>query len=155
MIQIVSSNQNTSCCDYARPLAASDFNDGEIQSAATEVKDECNLPARCLAMKEVGSGMLGDDYFGQLMLGEPEFFGVDKFADSAVIIKGRLKTKPIRQWETGREFLRRVKIAFDDNSIEIPFPHQTVYYGEASKPFDLRVMERTQSQESGRTGTDR
>ncbi len=104
-------------------------------------------------MKEVGSDMLKDNYFGKIMLREPEFFGVDKFADSAVIIKGRLTTKPIRQWETGREFLRRVKIAFDENNIEIPFPHRTVYYGEASKPFDLQIVERLQSQEKIQTET--
>jgi len=67
---------------------------------------------------------------------------VDKFADSAVIIKGRIKTRPIRQWMVGREYLRRLKLAFDEQGIEIPFPHRTVYFGEASKPFDLRMLEK-------------
>ncbi|MFP3984200.1 MAG: mechanosensitive ion channel family protein, partial [Desulfurivibrionaceae bacterium] len=93
-------------------------------------------------MNKVGDGMLKDEYFGRLMLDAPEFFGVDKFADSAVIIKGRLTTKPIRQWETGREFLRRVKMAFDEKGIEIPFPHRTIYFGEASKPFDLQILDK-------------
>lgn len=93
-------------------------------------------------MHEVGQGMFSDDVFGRLMIEKPEIFGVDKFGDSAVIIKGRIKTKPIRQWEVGREYLRRIKIAFDQNNIEIPFPHRTVYYGEASKPFDLRLQEK-------------
>ena len=73
-------------------------------------------------MKAVGKEMFADPRFAFLMLEPPEIFGVDKFDDSAVIIKGRIKTKPIRQWEVGREFLRRVKLAFDENGIEIPFP---------------------------------
>jgi len=85
--------------------------------------------------------MRQDARFGLLILEDPEIFGVDQLGDSAVVIKGRIKTKPIRQWEVGREFLRRVKLAFDEQDIEIPFPHQTLYFGEASKPFDLQLRE--------------
>jgi small conductance mechanosensitive channel len=91
-------------------------------------------------MREVGQAMLDDDEFGRLMLEEVDIFGVDKFADSAVVIKGRIKTRPIRQWEVGREFLRRIKLAFDEKGIEIPFPHLSVYYGEASSPFRLELL---------------
>jgi small-conductance mechanosensitive channel len=90
-------------------------------------------------MRDVGREMLDDEEFGRLMLEDVDIFGVDKFADSAVVIKGRIKTRPIRQWEVGREFLRRIKLAFDDKGIEIPFPHLSVYYGEASKPIALEM----------------
>jgi small conductance mechanosensitive channel len=90
-------------------------------------------------MNQVGADMLADEYFGSRMLEEPEVFGVDKLADSAVIIKGRIRTRPIRQWEVGREYLRRIKHAFDANDIEIPFPHRTVYFGEHSKAFDVKM----------------
>ncbi|MDW7773337.1 MAG: mechanosensitive ion channel family protein [Desulfobulbaceae bacterium] len=90
----------------------------------------------------IGRGMLEDEVYGPLMLELPEIFGVDKFADSAVIIKGRIKTKPIRQWQVGREFLRRIKLAFDEYNIEIPFPHRTLYVGEESKPLDLQILEK-------------
>lgn len=93
-------------------------------------------------MQQVGEEMMNDENFGPLMLEVPEIFGVDKFADSAVIIKGRIKTKPIRQWMIGREFLRRVKLAFDANDIEIPFPHRTMYFGEVSKPIDVQLLEK-------------
>jgi small conductance mechanosensitive channel len=93
------------------------------------------------AMRKVGEALTADVHFGELMLGPPEIFGVDRLGDSAVIIKGRIKTKPIRQWDVGREYLRRIKLAFDEAGIEIPFPHRTLYLGE--KPLDVRIAEAT------------
>ncbi len=100
-------------------------------------------------MKEVGTEMKADDYFGPLMIEEPEVFGVDKFDSSAVIIKGRIKTQPIRQWEVGRQYLRRVKQAFDTQGIEIPFPHQTIYFGAKSKPFEVELLEKIKGRAAG------
>jgi moderate conductance mechanosensitive channel len=92
-------------------------------------------------MRRVGRELKEDPALGPLMFEEPEIFGLDKFASSALVVKGRIRTRPIRQWQVGREFLRRIKIAFDAEGIEIPFPHQTLYFGEASKPFDVRMTE--------------
>jgi small conductance mechanosensitive channel len=58
---------------------------------------------------------------------------LDQFANSAVMIKARTTTKPIKQWRIGREFNRRLKKAFDERKIEIPFPHVTLYMGEDKK----------------------
>jgi small conductance mechanosensitive channel len=102
-------------------------------------------------IREVGRTMREDIKFGRSILEDIDIFGVDKFADSAVIIKGRIKTKPIKQWEVGREFLRRIKYAFDANDIEIPFPHRSIYFGENSKPFDLQLLEKQENLESSRT----
>lgn len=97
-------------------------------------------------MKKVGHELKEDETFGPLMLEEPDIFGVDQFADSSVVIKGRIRTLPIRQWQVGREYLRRIKYAFDQNNIEIPFPHSTLYFGEKSKPFDLRMIDQLHQQ---------
>ncbi len=88
-------------------------------------------------MQHVADEMKTDPYYGASMLDTIEIFGVDDFADSAVVIKARLKTLPIKQWEVGREYRRRLKKAFDENGIEIPFPHLSVYMGEASRAFDV------------------
>jgi len=90
-------------------------------------------------MQEVGEKMLKDpDYTDKIK--EPlEIFGLDKFDDSAIIIKARLKTNPGEQWSLGREYRRRLKKAFDEKDIEIPFPHTTVYWGEEIKPLELEV----------------
>ena len=81
-------------------------------------------------MREVDEDLRSDEDFKDRILEPLEVLGVDQFADSAVMIKARIKTKPIQQWNVGREFNRRMKIAFDERNIEIPFPHQTIYFGE-------------------------
>ncbi|MDC4204687.1 MAG: mechanosensitive ion channel family protein [Candidatus Manganitrophus sp.] len=70
-----------------------------------------------------------------------EIFGVDNFGESEVTIKARIKTEPIQQWTVGREYRRRLKKAFDAEGIEIPFPHRSLYMGEASKPLEVLVKQ--------------
>lgn len=82
--------------------------------------------------------MRDHEYFNKLILSDLEMLGVDAFADSQVTIKCRIKTLPIKQWEVAREFRRRLKNRFDELGIEIPFPHQTVYFGSAKENDFLR-----------------
>jgi len=97
-------------------------------------------------IREVDEALRGDDEFAQDILEPIEVLGLDKFADSAVVIKARIKTRPIKQWRVGREFNRRLKKAFDEKSIEIPFPHMTVYMGQDKQgqapPLKVSVEER-------------
>lgn len=88
-------------------------------------------------MKEVGEDLASDPEFGDNIVEPIEIFGLDQFGDSALVIKARIKTKPIQQWTIGREYRRRLKIAFDENNIEIPFPHTTIYWGEEITPLKL------------------
>lgn len=78
-------------------------------------------------IKQVDAELRSDPQFSPLILEPIEVLGLDEFADSALIIKARTKTIPIKQWEVGREFNRRLKLALDKVGIEIPFPHRTVY----------------------------
>lgn len=87
---------------------------------------------------QVAEKLRSDPDFEDSILEPIEIFGVDQFGDSAVIIKARFKTKPIEQWTVGREFKRRLKKAFDEQGIEIPFPHRTVYWGEEIKPLMVK-----------------
>jgi small conductance mechanosensitive channel len=80
-------------------------------------------------IKAVDEDLRADEYFGPNILEPIEILGLDRFEDSAVIVRARTKTKPVKQWETGREFNRRLKKRFDELGIEIPFPHQTIYMG--------------------------
>jgi len=82
-------------------------------------------------MREIGAEMRADPVFGPKILDDLEIAGVDKWADSAVMLRCRFKVQPLEQWNVRREFLRRLKKAFDARGIEIPFPHLTIYAGVA------------------------
>jgi small-conductance mechanosensitive channel len=90
-------------------------------------------------LKQLSEEMMGDENYGPVILEPLEILGVDKFDDSAVIIKARIKTLPIKQWFVGREMNRRMKKRFDELGIEIPFPHRSLYFGEASKAIRVQV----------------
>lgn len=93
-------------------------------------------------MLGVGRAVHDDAELGPKILGELEIAGVDRWADSAVILRCRMKTQPLQQWVVRRAFLKRLKEAFDSHGIEIPFPHLTVYAGQpksgAAAPFRLQ-----------------
>lgn len=80
-------------------------------------------------LKGVAQEMIDDPEFGPKIIPPFEVAGVDKLDESAVIVKCRIKTLPIQQWTTGREFNRRLKKRFDELGIQIPFPHRTLYFG--------------------------
>ena len=92
-------------------------------------------------LKGIADGMMQEEPYKYDILEPMEVLGVDKFADSAVIVKVRIKTMPIRQWVVGREMNRRIKKEFDRLGIEIPFPHLSLYFGDASKPIGLNFQQ--------------
>ena len=90
-------------------------------------------------LKSIADDLMKEETFANLILAPLEILGVDKFADSAVIVKSRIKTVPMQQWTVGREMNRRIKKKFDELGIEMPFPHMSLYFGEASKPINLSL----------------
>ncbi|MGE0100053.1 MAG: mechanosensitive ion channel family protein [Hydrogenophaga sp.] len=98
-------------------------------------------------MRDVAAQMREQpDYLGKI-LADLEIAGVDSWGDSAVVIRCRFRTLPLEQWGVKREYLRRLKAAFDAKGIEIPFPHLTVYAGQdrdgKAPAFALRQMAET------------
>jgi len=89
--------------------------------------------------KKVSDKLQNDSKFEDKILEPIEIFGLDEFADSAIVIKARLKTKPSEHWAVGREYRERLKYAFDQNNIEIPFPHMSVYWAEKIDPLKLDI----------------
>lgn len=82
-------------------------------------------------MKKIGSELREVPDFAAKILEDIEMAGVDKWDESAVVIRCRFKVLPLEQWGIRREFLKRLKQAFDRHGIEIPFPHVTIYPGQA------------------------
>ncbi len=103
-----------------------------------------NVDEVMAVMLDVAGGMRKEAPHAERILEDMEMAGVDQWGDSAVVIKARFKVVAMQQWNVKREYLRRLKLAFDERGIEIPFPHLTVYAGQdkdgaaPSLPLDLR-----------------
>lgn len=83
------------------------------------------------AMHAVGRAMREDPLLAPRILDEMEMAGVDQWADSAVVIRCRFRVAPLEQWNVRREFLQRLKAAFDREGIEIPYPHLKIIQSAA------------------------
>lgn len=96
-------------------------------------------------LEEIGEEMRNDPDYGKSILEPMEVFGLQKFDDSAIVIRVRLTTKPLKQWGIKRAFNMRIKKKFDERGIEIPFPHRTIYMGEPKQghapPVHVRLKE--------------
>lgn len=81
-------------------------------------------------MREVAARLRNDEQYGSKILEDLDIAGVQNWGDSAVVLRCRFKTAALEQWGVRREFLRRMKEAFDARGIEIPYPHLTIYAGQ-------------------------
>jgi small conductance mechanosensitive channel len=127
------------------------FPNGSIVTLANRTKDFSfavldvgvgyreDTDAVCEVMRGVGDELRQDPQFEPSILAPLEILGVDAFGDSAVTIKVRLKTVPLKQWEVGRELRRRLKKAFDARGIELPFPQRTLHIVERGDSASGRI----------------
>ncbi len=96
-------------------------------------------------LKEIGEGLRRDPEFGRDILEPIEIFGLERFDESAVVIRARLTTRPGQQWRIGREFNRRMKKVFDERGIEIPFPRTVHIAGLADLASHLPPRQEAQA----------
>jgi small conductance mechanosensitive channel len=98
-------------------------------------------PDRIVAlMRRVFEELRQDPAHGPLIIEPIEIFGVDAFRDSTVVIKARLKTVPIQQWTVGREYRRRLLLAFGAEGVEVP-ASRVIHIGDAGKPFSVLMTQ--------------
>lgn len=88
-----------------------------------QVSYDSDIDQAVKIMRETGEALAREPQFASKILEPIEVVGVDGFADSGVKLKARIKTRPIEQWTVGREYNRRIKLAFDEAGITIPYPH--------------------------------
>ncbi len=118
---------------------------GEIRVASNYTKDWArvnlnisvaygeDLDHVIAVINQVGQEMADEEYWRPLLFNVPQVLRVDKFGDSGIEIKILGETKPIYQWEAMGELRKRIKKAFDQEGIEIPWPHIKLYFGEPFK----------------------
>ena len=86
-----------------------------------------NLEQVISVVNKVGKELTEDPAWKEHILTAPQFLRIDDFGDSAIVIKILGDTKPLKQWDVAWELRKRLKIAFDREGIEIPFPQRVVH----------------------------
>ncbi|HEX6860746.1 MAG TPA: mechanosensitive ion channel domain-containing protein [Caulobacteraceae bacterium] len=98
-----------------------------------QVSYDSDIDRALEVMGEVGAEMLADSDHGGNILEPIEVVGVDALGDSGVVLKARIKTRPLEQWSVGREYNRRIKLAFEAAGISIPYPHLQLVMPEGQR----------------------
>ena len=78
-------------------------------------------------INSVGTELATDPLWENYIILSPQFLRVNDFADSSIMLKILGETLPSKQWEVTGELRKRLKIAFDNEGIEIPFPQVVVH----------------------------
>jgi small-conductance mechanosensitive channel len=83
-------------------------------------------------LEEVAHGLWEDEDYKNIIIEEPEVWGVEDLSPDAVVMRVTLKTAPMEQWQVAREMRARIKSRFDHEGIEIPMPQRVVWHREHS-----------------------
>ncbi len=90
-----------------------------------------DLDRAIAVINRVGKELAEDPAWSAQILKPPQVLRIDSLGDSGIDIKVTGDTKPIQQWAIMGELRLRIKKAFDQEGIEIPWPHTKVYFGNA------------------------
>ena len=90
-----------------------------------------NLEQVISVVNKIGKELSEDPAWKEHILTAPQFLRIDDFGDSAIVIKILGDTKPLKQWDVTGELRKRLKIAFDQGGIEIPFPQRVVHQAKS------------------------
>ncbi|MCC5999491.1 MAG: mechanosensitive ion channel [Pararhodobacter sp.] len=82
------------------------------------------------ALMQTAFDMLRATEHGESIIDDFEIHGVSELGDSAVVVRGRIRTLPGAQWVIGRAYNELIKQVLDEAGVEIPFPHMTLYMGQ-------------------------
>ncbi len=112
------------------------------QDFATFVLDvgvsyDTDVDAALVAMGDEMASFAADPEWSPIVLEPPEVLGVDALGDSAIVLRGVVKSLPDERWRVKREMYRRIKLRFDREGITIPFPQRDVHLyatGDGSEP---------------------
>ena len=84
-------------------------------------------------VNQIGNELAEDPNWKEFIIKPPLFLRVNEFADSAIIIKILGEIVSVKQWEIAGELRKRIKIAFDKEGIEIPFPQMVIHQAKEAK----------------------
>ena len=97
-----------------------------------------NLNEVFTVIDDVCQKLKDDPTWGGDLLTVPQAVRVNNLGDSGIEIKILADTKPMQQWALMGELRKRLKERFDEEGIEIPWPHTKVYFG--NKPAGAEAL---------------
>jgi len=125
-VHVVPNGEIKTASNYSKEWARANLN--------ISVAYGTDLDHAIAVINRVGEEMARAEHWRSLIKSPPQALRVDNLGDSGIDIRVLGQTKPIRQWEVMGEFRKRIKRAFDEEGIEIPWPHTKIYFGEATPP---------------------
>jgi small conductance mechanosensitive channel len=127
----------TTVTNYTREFAYA------VLDIGVAYKEDVDAVSR--AIEAVGAELRQDPNLAASILDDLQLQGLDRFDDSAVVIKARIMTAPGMQWAVRRAYNRLLKQRFDAEGIEIPFPQQTVWFAEDQPAGKLKTQPRSRA----------
>ena len=91
-------------------------------------------------LTNIGKEFAEDEEHGSKVLETPEMWGVEDFSADAVVLRMVVKTRPGEQWTASRILRERIKGAFDEAGIEIPFQQRTIWVRHEETPLKERKI---------------
>jgi len=122
---------------------------GEVRTASNYTKDwsrvnlnvsvayGTDLDHAISVINRVGEELAADENWSGRIKSIPQVLRVDNLGDSGIDIKILGDVKPLEQWNVTGELRKRIKKAFDEEGIEIPWPHVKLYLGQSQVNIDL------------------
>lgn len=108
--------------NLSKHFARVNLNVGVAYTSGLEQVEQC--------INRIGQELTEDPKWKEDIIAAPKFERVNAFGDSAIEVKILGDTKPLRQWAVTGELRKRLKIAFDKEGIEIPFPQRVIHQGK-------------------------
>ncbi|MEA1958388.1 MAG: mechanosensitive ion channel family protein [Chloroflexota bacterium] len=126
IVHVIPNGEITVASNYTRDWSRTNLN--------ISVAYDTDLDYAISIINRVCAEMAEEEYWSELIIKTPSVLRVDNLGDSGIDIKVLGDTKPIRQWEVTGELRKRIKRVFDEEGIEIPWPHTKIYFGNPLPP---------------------
>jgi len=130
ILHVIPNGQIRVSSNYTRSISRAFF---EVSVAYKEDLD------RVMALvKKTWEEMAKDpEWEGKIIDKTPWLLRVEEFGDSGIIIRAVGDTRPMEQWNIMGELSRRIKKVFDEEGIEVPWPHIKLYMGHEKETSEL------------------
>ena len=86
-------------------------------------------------LQEVGEELQQDPDWQELILEPVNILGIDQVSHQGILIQVWIKTQPMKQWATGREYRLRVQQRFKTEGIELGIPQRQIWHRD-NRSFD-------------------